>query len=113
MLNVQFSMEYIVVVLGKYLMMNVAYSLHKQHDSSRITAHYNQFNESYGHLSEAFLEVTGQAFRPGEKIVLKATVRPIVRLTIQPGLGEALQGLSVSDRARSEMQSFLVKNGLG
>ena len=108
-------MEYIIVVLGKFLMMSVAYSLHKQHDSDRITAHYSQFNNSYAQLSEAFLEVTGEVFRPGEKVVLKnAGVRPVVsvRPTVRPALVEALQGLSVSDQASSQLKSFLEKNGL-
>ena len=80
----QFSMDYVFFVLGKYLQMMVAYSIFKE-DQERVTVLFESFNGHIAKLNNAFLEVTGEVFKPGREISLPSTkpearVRPTQRL---------------------------------
>ena len=58
-------MKYVLLVLGKYLQMMVAYRIFKEDDvENRVAILYETFNAHFDQLSGAFEEVTGTAFCP-------------------------------------------------
>ena len=62
-------MEYILLVLGKYLQMMVAYSVFVEDQVSvqhRVEKLFSAFNKTYSELNQIFEEVTGQRFLPGQ-----------------------------------------------
>ena len=94
-------MDYIVVVLGKYLQMMVAYYIFKE-EPDRVTSQFEHFNEQYAKLVRVFEKVTGRAYKPGQKSV--ATVKPIPR----PANHKAAPALPPN----LELNDFLEKNGI-
>ena len=56
--------HYIIVVLGKYLQMMVAYHIHKE-DPDRVTKEFEFFNSNYEQLVFDFTDLTGLEFIPG------------------------------------------------
>ena len=75
----QSVMDYIVIVLGKYLQMMSSYYIFKE-DSERVTAQFEQFNNHFQKYSEIFEKITGRKYRPGEDISYKkptAKVSPL------------------------------------
>ena len=70
-------MKNVVVVMGKYLQMLVAYSIHKE-DPDQVTEHYEQFNNNYVQMCDAFKEVTQQVFKAGQEIdLMKKPIAPV------------------------------------
>ena len=58
-------MKYILLVLGKYLQMMVAYKIFKEDDvENRVANLYETFNAHFNQLRGAFEEVTGTTFSP-------------------------------------------------
>ena len=99
-------MEYVALVMGKYLQMLVAYSIFKE-DPDQVTDHFEQFNRDFEEMCKAFKEVTGQTFKAGQEVeVLKpvAPVKPIQR--------ESKPELGLSDQERTKMQQFLERHDL-
>ena len=58
--------HYIIVVLGKYLQMMIAYYINKK-DSNRVTKEFEKFNDTYEKLTTYFEKVTGEVFLPGHQ----------------------------------------------
>ena len=58
------TLNYIIVVLGKYLMMMVAYHIHKG-DLDAVEEDYDKFNTDFYQLIQDFSQVTGEEFRSG------------------------------------------------
>ena len=57
--------KYILLVLGKYMQMMVAYRIFKEDDvERRVATLYETFNAHFKQLSGAFEEVTGTVFSP-------------------------------------------------
>jgi hypothetical protein len=101
----QVAMEYVIIVLGKYLQMMVAYSIFKE-DPARVTTLFEQFNEKYTKLCEVFQEVTHEGFKPGQQVVAKKPVAPVKPTQ------RAMPELGVSSKDREQLQSFLERNSL-
>ena len=84
----QMAMEYVLLVLAKYLQMMVAYSIFKE-DQDRVTILFETFNRHFTKLNQVFEEVTGEPFKPGQEITLPskpvAPVKPTLR-NIKPVL---------------------------
>jgi hypothetical protein len=97
----QAVLEYVVVVLAKYLQMMVAYEIHRQ-KTEWVTAQFEQFNMNYNELVHIFAQITGEQFKPGAKPAPQkrvAAVRPVPR--------------KVEDRSGQQLQAFLGKCSLG
>ena len=76
----QSVLDYIVIVLGKYLQMMSSYYIFKE-DSERVTAQFEQFNSHFQKYSEIFEKITGRKYKPGEEISYKkptAKVSPLM-----------------------------------
>ena len=58
------TLNYIIVVLGKYLMMMVAYHIHKG-DLDAVEEDYDKFNTDFYQLIQDFSQVTGEEFKSG------------------------------------------------
>ena len=99
-------MDYILVVMGKYLQMLVAHSIFKE-EPDRVTDYFEQFNNDFYKVCDVFKMVTNQVFKAGQEVeMLKpvAPVRPIQRAS-KPEMG-------VSENERSKLQQFLERHGL-
>ena len=105
MMYVQGMMEYVVVVLGKYLQMSVAWAIFRG-ENEKIAAHFEQFNAQFTKLNEVFEEVTTEAFKPGEEVLMQqvAAVTPVKR--------DDMPSMRVSDSERFELNRFLERAGL-
>ena len=57
--------HYIIVVLGKYLQMMVAYHIHNE-EQEGVTEEFKHFNRNYEKLVSNFTDVTGLMFTPGK-----------------------------------------------
>jgi hypothetical protein len=77
----QVVMQYIIVVMAKYLQMMVAYWIHNE-DLDQVTAEYDEFNRHVKELLASFKEVTGEELQPGKEIPMDRTV-PAVRPSVQ------------------------------
>ena len=103
----QMAMEYVLLVLAKYLQMMVAYSIFKE-DQDRVTILFETFNRHFAKLNQVFEEVTGEAFKAGQEITLPskpvAPVKPVPR-NIKPVL-------QVSNEERRKLQVFLERHQL-
>ena len=58
------TLNYIIVVLGKYLQMIVAYHINKG-DLDVVEEDFNKFNSNFYQLVQDFSKVTGEEFMPG------------------------------------------------
>ena len=58
------TLNYIIVVLGKYLQMIVAYHINKG-DLDVVEEDFDKFNSNFHQLVQDFSEVTGEEFIPG------------------------------------------------
>ena len=58
------TLNYIIIVLGKYLLMIVAYHIHKG-DLDAVEEDYDKFNKDFYQLIQDFSKVTGEEFRSG------------------------------------------------
>ena len=100
-------MKNVVVVMGKYLQMLVAYSIHKE-DPDQVTEHCEQFNSNYYQMCDAFEQVTQQVFKANQEIDLTkkpvAPVRPIQR--------ESKPEFRLSDSQMTELQQYLERHNL-
>ena len=57
------TLNYIIVVLGKYLQMIVSYHIHKG-DLDVVEEDFRKFNMNYQQLVQSFYQVTGEEFLP-------------------------------------------------
>ena len=57
------TLNYIIVVLGKYLQMIVSYHIHKG-DLDVVEEDFRKFNMNYHQLAQSFYQVTGEEFLP-------------------------------------------------
>ena len=95
--------EYIVVVLGKYLQMMVAFHIFKE-DLEKVILQFKQFNTLHTGMCEVFLAVTNDSFHPGALRKQKAKAHRMPR--------ENLPALRVSVEASLELGQFLRSNKL-
>ena len=102
----QETMEYVLLVKGKYLQMLAAYSIFKE-DPEQVTEHFTQFNTDYEQMCEDFKEVTNQVFKAGQEVKVLKPVAPV-----RPTQRETKQELRLSDRQRVELEQFLERNNL-
>ena len=93
-------MDYVVVVMGKYLQMLVAHSFFKE-EPDRVTDHFEEFNKDFYKVCNAFKEVTDQDFMAGQEVEL-----------VKPILNESKAELGLSDNERVLLQQFLEMHGL-
>ena len=99
-------MDYVVVVMGKYLQMLVAHSIFKE-EPDRVTDHFEEFNRDFYKVCDVFKEVTDQVFIAGQEVEVAkpvALVKPIQR--------ESKAELCVSDNERVTLQQFLEMHDL-
>ena len=68
-------MDYVVVVMGKYLQMLVAHSIFKE-EPDRVTDHFEEFNGDFYKVCDVFKVVTDQVFMAGQTVDL---VKPILK----------------------------------
>ena len=103
--SIQATADYVIIVMGKYLQMQVAYSIYKE-DLERVTDHFERFNREFEQVCEVFKEVTQQDFRPGQEVKKStkplAQVKPIPR---EPIL--TVRQYSLSDQEQLELKQFL------
>ena len=85
-------MDYVVVVMGKYLQMLVAHSIFKE-EPDRVTDHFEEFNGDFYKVCDVFKVVTDQVFVAGQEVRL---VKPILKAE-----------LGLSDNERVTLQQFL------
>ena len=88
-------MDYILVVMGKYLQMLVAHSIFKE-EPDRVTDHFEEFNGDFYKVCDVFKVVTDQVFMAGQEVRL---VKPILK--------ESKAELGLSDNERVTLQQFL------
>ena len=88
-------MDYVVVVMGKYLQMLVAHSIFKE-EPDRVTDHFEEFNRDFYKVCDVFKVVTDQVFMAGQEVRL---VKPILK--------ESKAELGLSDNERVTLQQFL------
>ena len=93
-------MDYVVVVMGKYLQMRVAHSIFKE-EPDRVTDHFEEFNKDFYKVCNAFKEVTDQDFMAGQEVEL-----------VKPILNESKAELGLSDNERVSLQQFLEMHNL-
>ena len=93
-------MDYVVVVMGKYLQMRVAHSIFKE-EPDRVTDHFEEFNKDFYKVCNAFKEVTDQDFMAGQEVEL-----------VKPILNESKAELGLSDNERVLLQQFLEMHDL-
>ena len=93
-------MDYVVVVMGKYLQMRVAHSIFKE-EPDRVTDHFEEFNKDFYKVCNAFKEVTDQDFKAGQEVEL-----------VKPILNESKAELGLSDNERVLLQQFLEMHDL-
>ena len=84
MLIVQDMMEYVVVVLGKYLQMSVAWDIFLG-ENENLAAKFEQFNAQFRKINEVFEEVTSKTFKPGEEVLMQ---RLFQKKRVDEGLAE-------------------------
>ena len=96
-------LEYIVLVLGKYLQMMVAFHIFKG-DLEKVILQFKHFNTLHSGICEVFLTVTNDPFHPGAIRKQRAEAQPMQR--------QNLQALRVSDEASLELGQFLRSNKL-
>ena len=96
----QVTMDYVVVVMGKYLQMRVAHSIFKE-EPDRVTDHFEEFNKDFYKVCNAFKEVTDQDFMAGQEVEL-----------VKPILNESKAELGLSDNERVLLQQFLEMHDL-
>ena len=106
MMYVQGTMEYVVIVLGKYLQMSVAWAIFRG-ENEKIAAQFEQFNSQFTKLNKVFEEVTTETFKPREEVLMQhfAAVTPVKQ--------EDMPSMRVSDSERSELNRFLERAGFG
>ena len=71
--------HYVIIVLGKYLQMMVAYHVYNE-ELDGVTDEFNHFNQNYDKLVSHFTFVTGMAFEAGNipnPNILKSKLRPM------------------------------------
>ena len=111
----QAVMDYIIVVLGKYLQMMVAYNIFKE-DSVEVSAQFEQFNMHYENLAAVFEDVTNDVYKPGvqiscEKPVAKVLPVPrdskIARNVVNPEFNAFLEKYNLTD-----LEEMLEENGV-
>ena len=103
----QMAMEYVLLVLAKYLQMMVAYSIFKE-DQDRVTILFETFNKHFTRLNQVFEEVTGETFQPGQEITLPS--KPVA--PVKPTVRKIKPVLRVSNEEVEELEMFLARNGL-
>ena len=99
-------MEYVVIVMGKYLQMLSAYSIFKE-KPDEVTDHFDQFNRDFDQMCQAFKEVTNQPFKAGQEVEALKPVAPV-----KPIQRESKPDLGLSDNERVKLQQFLERHGL-
>ena len=57
--------HYVIVVIGKYLQMMVAYHVYNE-ELDGVTDEFNRFNQNYEKLVSCFTDVTGLEFKAGD-----------------------------------------------
>ena len=57
--------HYVIVVIGKYLQMMVAYHVYNE-ELDGVTDEFNRFNQNYEKLVSSFTDVTGLEFKAGD-----------------------------------------------
>ena len=98
-------MDYVVVVMGKYLQMLVAYSIFKK-NPDQVADHFEHFNRDFHQLCEIFKEVTHQTYKAGQDVGMMkpvGPVKPIARQTSE---------LALSVNERLELQEFVCRHDL-
>ena len=109
----QVALEYVLLVLGKYLQMLVAYQVYKE-QPERVNTTFAEFNVQFEQLQVVFKDVTGQRFKPGQKLpdIPVAEVKPTAR---EPIMGqEDRDGLCAFLRKHRllEIQELLFNKGV-
>ena len=99
-------MDYILVVMGKYLQMLVAHSIFKE-EPDRVTEHFEQFNKDFYEVCDVFKKVTNQVFKAGQVVEALKPVAPV-----KPIQRESKPELGLSDNERVKLQQFLERHGL-
>ena len=99
-------MEYVLVVMGKYLQMLVAYKIFKE-EPDQVANLFHQFNKDFDQMCKAFKEVTNQMFQAGQKLEMLKPVAPV-----KPIQRESKPEFGLPDNERAKLQQFLEKYGL-
>ena len=102
----QVTMDYVVVVMGKYLQMLVAHSIFKD-EPDRVTDHFEEFNRDFYKVCDAFKEVTDQDFTAGQEVEV---VKPVAM--VKPTVRESKAELGLSDNERVTLLQFLERHSL-
>jgi len=102
----QATMDYILVVMGKYLQMLVAHSIFKE-EPDRVTDYFEQFNNDFYKVCDVFKKVTNQVFKAGQEVEMLKPVAPVrlIQRASKPDMG-------VSENERRKLQQFLESHGL-
>ena len=101
------ALEYILLVLGKYLQMLVAYRIHKQ-ELEKVAILFQEFNGQYQMIQEVFQEVTGTTFKPGEEL----DMNQVQVARVKPSPREKKEPLKIDQKDRDDLCSFLRQHGL-
>ena len=99
-------MDYVVVVMGKYLQMLVAHSIFKD-EPDRVTDHFEEFNRDFYKVCNVFKEVTDQDFTAGQEVEV---VKPVA--LVKPMVRESRVELGLSDNERVTLLQFLQRHSL-
>ena len=104
--------HYIIVVLGKYLQMMVAYHIHKE-DPDRVTKEFEFFNSNYEQLVFDFTDLTGLEFIPGNipnPNVMKTKLKESLAKPVKLDLVTFLENLNLGElRGIFEMEDLTME----
>ena len=100
----QYVMDYIIIVLSKYLQMMTAYNIFKE-DPERVNSQFELFNEQYKSFVDIFEKVTNVRYKPGDKPILE---KPIAKVSPMSKVSKQ----KTSFPSNSELRSFLLNYDL-
>ena len=100
----QYVMDYIIIVLSKYLQMMTAYNIFKE-DAERVNSQFELFNEQYKSFADIFEKVTNICYKPGDKLILE---KPIAKVSPMSKVSKQ----KTSFPSNSELRSFLLSYDL-
>ena len=69
--------------MAKFLQMEAAYSIYKE-EPDRVAEHFERFNKEFEQVCEAFKEVTGQVYKPGQEVKIPKPLAPVKPIPREP-----------------------------
>ena len=97
--------------MAKFLQMQAAYSIYKE-EPDRVTEHFERFNKDFEEVCEAFREVTGQVYKPGQEVKVTKPLAPVKPIPREPQPQQQKQQQKLSNQEQMDLEQFVGRHQL-